>query len=565
VLSAWRRLLLALALAVCATAAYAPAARAGEYSVNACRHADGSAAPTDGWQVSVVDDYAANDVATNSCAQGGQVDLAFGAGTPHGRASNPATASATVTFAATPPPGTSWSRVDVWWAYRAYPVTAAHDPAHLVAGVIAGSALGCSWGRGTGACAGRGLFAGPPLSDANLTTVSATAAGQPAAVGVVCDSSPALCPAASGEPYAQLRAWRMLLTLVDATAPVLAEQPALPPSVGGSVAVPISAADTGSGVHTARLLVDGAPTGAPVVLDVAGGRCVQQADGSFDYLAPCPAQVSGATVALDVRSVRDGRHSVVVRVTDAAGNATDSAPAVLTIDNPVAVSSVPLQNPLRGRGHVHNGSGSASTGKLKAGLRTRRGGKLRAKARVLPGRRVRVSGRLVGSDRKPVGGAVLVLRRRTPGHAPRYLTFRTRSNGTFDRVVRWGKSKRLMVQWYPWGDSTSPVSSRSLRFLGAARITLRVSRAPRNGRPLRVAGKVHGAPAGGRVTIQVRTGPFWRTFLTPRVNRRGRFSGRRLLLRSGGVSYCLRARILSQPGFDYSAGFTKPVCRRVRG
>jgi hypothetical protein len=263
--------------------------------------------------------------------------------------------------------------------------------------------------------------------------------------------------------------------------------------------------------------------------------------------------------------VRDGRHSVVVRVADAAGNVTDSAPVVVTVDRPVDLSSVPLQNPLRGRGHIHNGSGSASTGRLTAGLRTRAGRKLRSKLRVLPGGRIRVSGRLVGSDRKPVGRAVLILGSKAPKHAPRYLMFHTRANGTFDRTVRWGKSKRLTVQWYPWGDSTTPVSSRSLRVLGAARITLRVSAAPRNGQPLRVAGTVHGAPAGGRVTIQVRTGPFWRTFLTPRVNRRGHYVGRRLLLRSGGVSYCLRARILSQPGFGYSAGFTKPVCRRVRG
>jgi hypothetical protein len=318
-------------------------------------------------------------------------------------------------------------------------------------------------------------------------------------------------------------------------------------------------------VHTARLLVDGQTPGPPVVLDGAAGRCAQQADGTFDHLAPCPAQVSDASVALAAGAVRDGRHSVVVRVTDAAGNVTDSAPVVVTVDNPVVLSSIPVQNPLRSRGHVHNGSGSASTGKVRAGLRTRKGRRLRAKARVLPGGRLLVSGRLVGSDRKPVGDAILVLRRRTPGHAPRYLTFRTRANGTFDRVVRWGKSKRLTVQWYPWGDSTTPVASRSLRFLGAARIALRVSTAPRNGGPLRVSGRVHGAPAGGRVTIQVRTGPFWRTFLTPRVDRRGRFAGRRLLLRSAGVSYCLRARILSQPGFDYSAGFTRPVCRRVRG
>ena len=565
VLSAWPRALLTVALAVCAGVGTPQPARAAEYSVNVCRHADGSAAPTDGWQLSAVDDFAANDVATNSCAQGGQVDLALGAGTQHGRAADPANASAQVTFAATPPPGTSWTRMHVWWAYDANPVMASDDPTHLVAGVIAGSSLGCSWGRGTGNCAGRGELAGPPLSDVNRTTVTPAAAGQPLAVGVVCDSSPGLCPAASGAPYAQLRAWRMLLTLADATAPALAEQPALPATLAGSVNVRINATDAGSGVHTARLLVDGETLTAPAVLDPAAGRCAQRADGTFDHLAPCPAQVSDASVALDVGGVPDGSHSVVVRVTDAAGNVTDSPPVAVTVDNPVALAAIPLPNPLRGSGHVHNGSGSASTGKLRAGLRTRKGRRLRAKARVLPGGRLLVSGRLVGADRKPVGNAILVLRRQWPRRAPRYRTFRTRANGTFDHVLRWGKSKRLTVQWYPWGDSTTPVSSRTLRFLGAARIALRVSSAPRNGRPLRVSGNVHGAPAGGRVTIQVRTGPFWRTFLTPRVNRRGRFSGRRLLLRSAGVSYCLRARILSQPGFDYSAGFTKPVCRRVRG
>ncbi len=60
------------------------------------------------------------------------------------------------------------------------------------------------------------------------------------------------------------------------------------------------------------------------------------------------------------------------------------------------------------------------------------------------------------------------------------------------------------------------MASRSLRFVGAARIAMRVTpRTPRNGHALRFNGTVRGAPAGGRVTIQVPTGRFWRTFLTP--------------------------------------------------
>ncbi len=557
-------------LALLGAGAWLPSpAIAGEYSVNSCRHADGSPAPTDGWQLSVDDDYAANDTAANSCALGGQIDLALGAGTAHGRFNGLTFAGASVAFAASPPAGATWSRLQAWWAYRANPVSPASG-VNVIAGSAGGPLTRCSWGRDTGSCSGRGVFAAAPLADANMTStpIAPEASSQPLALSVACDSAPLACPAAAGDPYAQLRAWRLLVTLADGTAPVFGAQPALPATLAGSsVPIQISASDSGAGVHTARFVVDGTPVGPAVVVDPAGGRCAQRADGSFDHLAPCPGQVD-APAALDISTVPNGTYEVAVRLTDAAGNIAESLPTRIVVANPpppVPLAAIPAQNPLRGRGRVHNGSGSASTGTIQAGLRATTRARLRTTARILPGRRVHLSGRLVGADRLPVKGAVLAVRSVRTGRKPQYVNIRTRADGAFSRTVRWGESRRLAVLWYPWGDSTSPVLSRSLRVHGAARISLRVHpAAPRNGQALRFTGTADRAPSGARVTIQVRTAGLWRTFLTPAVNSRGRYFGRRLLTQSAGLSYCLRARILSQPGFRHSAGFSRRVCRKVR-
>ena len=171
----------------------------------------------------------------------------------------------------------------------------------------------------------------------------------------------------------------------------------------------------------------------------------------------------------------------------------------------------------------------------------------------------------MGSDGRPVAGAILTVTSTARGGARQTFRVRTASNGRYLRVMHWGRSRSLVATWYPFGDSTRPAARAAARLLGQARVTMRVTPArPRNGQSLVLAGSVVGAPAGARVTIQVRDGRAWRTFLAPRIDRRGRYRGRRLLRRSAGVRYCLRARVLSQPGFSYNAGSSKTVCRQVR-
>jgi hypothetical protein len=212
-------------------------AHAAEYTASVCRNADGTPAPTDGWAHVVTDDATGN-IAGNSCAAGGHIDLALGAGM-HGKAGG----SASVMFAGSLPPGHSWSRMQVWAAFRSTPVGSAEDSAHLVAGTVAGVPL-CSWGKGTG-CSMFGSFSAAPLADVNRYTVTPSSPGQPLSVGVMCDSSPNPCPATSGDPYAQMRVWRI---------EVKASYPDPPPITPGDPSVPPPGAQPGT-IGQARLTI----------------------------------------------------------------------------------------------------------------------------------------------------------------------------------------------------------------------------------------------------------------------------------------------------------------------
>lgn len=231
--------LLAATLTVAGGALVAAPAHAATYTTDVCRHADGAPASTDGWQATIADDQPTGDVATNSCAQGGQIDLALGAGV-HGKAGGPAA----VLFTGTLPPGHTWTRLQAWLAFRSTPVAPADDPTHLVAATVAGSPL-CSWGRASGGCSQFGSFAAAPLADVNRYTVTPTAPGQPLSLGVICDSTPNPCPATSGDPTAQMRVWRIAVTATY-TDP--------PPVTPGNPSTPPPGTQPGA-VSTARLTI----------------------------------------------------------------------------------------------------------------------------------------------------------------------------------------------------------------------------------------------------------------------------------------------------------------------
>lgn len=225
-------------------------------------------------------------------------------------------------------------------------------------------------------------------------------------------------------------------------------------------------------------------------------------------------------------------------------------PGTVTIPSPSG--PVVVTNPLVEQGHAHNGTGIADVGKLTAGLRNKRG--LKRTGRVTPGHMIRLRGRLREPSGVPISGATLQIL----DGATLYVVH-TRKDGRYSKTLRWGPSRQVTVQWWPWGDSLQPIAVR-VRLLGAAKVTLHVKARPGS---FAFSGSVYGAHKGARVTVQAMQGGRWVLVSNPALDGLGRFHAARKVT-VGGQRLCFRSRWLAQPGSAYSAGFSKKVCSRGR-
>ena len=217
--------------------------------------------------------------------------------------------------------------MQVWWAYRANPVTSAEDPGTSSPARSAASA-GAAGARQPARASARGTFAGARrCSEANRATVP-PAGGRPArsrwAPSATARRSPAR--ANRGDALASCaRGACSSRSAITARRRSPSSRRCRRRSRVPASRSTISATDAGSGVHTARLLVDGTPVGAPVVVDAAGGACAP----ATRTAASTPRAMPGiGHAARPSRSTQHGRQrpapAVAVRVADAAGNVADS-------------------------------------------------------------------------------------------------------------------------------------------------------------------------------------------------------------------------------------------------
>jgi hypothetical protein len=129
-----------------------------------------------------------------------------------------------------------------------------------------------------------------------------------------------------GQPAVRVHATAVML--VDDRAPRVS----LAPPAGhaqGTLDIPIAATDEGGGVFERSLAVDGRP--------LAGGALCATVPASVGRVrhvvrrVPCPLDAP-ARVRLDTRTLPDGRHELVARAEDVAGNAR-TAEARIVVDN----------------------------------------------------------------------------------------------------------------------------------------------------------------------------------------------------------------------------------------
>jgi hypothetical protein len=296
----------------------------------------------------------------------------------------------------------------------------------------------------------------------------------------------------------------------------------------GTAALSLRATDRGGGVYRVFAEVDGR---AGPLVELGDARCRDVLPGGdpyqFAFRQPCPP-AAGATVALDTTVLSDGRHTIAVKVADAAGNEmTALGPVTRAVDNvpDPRPAPAPPQRPA-----APPALRPVVTAWLERGHR--RGLDLTAGY----GERVRLRGRVTGT----AGRAALDIAERVDlGGAPwRPITgVRTLADGTFSAIVRTGPSRRLRIS----------TSDTELRLHVRAPVTVRWRRGMLRGR-LRGG---HLPRGGAFVELQRRTRGRWRTERVVRTFSSGRFAAR---LPRGRV----RAVVPRQPGLPFARGVSRP-------
>ena len=327
--------------------------------------------------------------------------------------------------------------------------------------------------------------------------------------------------------------------VVDPSAPTLGyrittdQAPPTPPS---TFTLTADAADTGSGVRTISVLIDGVVVGQAT----GDGSC---ATSPYPVPEPCP-ESSRLTVPIARDALERGTGQLEVEAVDAAGNRTRTPPTPLW-----KFGYTPAPTPLRGvLSLAFKGTTKTQVTSRYAAPPTITGVVRDATGAVVPGVTVRIDTKLL------VGGATF---------AP-LKSITTDKNGAFAVRLPRGPSREIQATALS-GDSASVAV---LRASVAAPLRLTSNRkSTRNHRSIRFTGSVPGTPKGARTRIDLQAlggGGRWLTFASPTL-KNGKFGGSYRFTRTFSPStYRFRALLRSDPAFPYAAGKSREVRVRVR-
>jgi hypothetical protein len=314
---------------------------------------------------------------------------------------------------------------------------------------------------------------------------------------------------------------------------------------------------------------------------VAGGAIQYRREGEGGFTPVATTHAGGVlTARLDDQALPTGRYEVRAVVTDVAGNEA-------VIDKWADGSSATLAMPLRLSANVS----VAGTIKVKsctkaAKKRCGKGGrgkprtkrKCGAKKRVQPatslklgyGKRALSNGRVTTGQGAPIADAPVVVegQPRSGGPFVQLGVARTDAQGDFRFTVPAGPSRTVRYRY----DGTNTVRPAAAQLTTKVRAAARLAvnrRKLRNGQAVRFTGRLLGKPiptAGKLVALQAKVGREWRTFATPRANRKGVFKHRyRFTATTGLRRYAFRAVVARETAYPYEAGVSRTVKVAVRG
>jgi hypothetical protein len=322
----------------------------------------------------------------------------------------------------------------------------------------------------------------------------------------------------------------------------------------GSDPVTLSATD-GAGIRRVDL-IDVTNPAAPAVVgseDYGDGRTDANRGCDYSNPAPCP-QLSRETVR--PTALPAGQRQVVVRVTDAGGNAVDSGPY------PVLAVTPSDRGPVNGTNVTEAGTVQIAFAHFKSVHPT-----------VGFGRHVRVRGRLLNALGQPIAGArVSLLTRDLRAKAPIVprQTKTTGPDGDFAFSVAATASRLLQVGWLSHVNDVRFGAAGYLTLRARASSSLTVStHRPRVGQRLTVSGRIHGVGRGGVTVVlqgRERGAKRYETFAVATASRHGLFRARYRFRSAGSRGHRFQFRALIRPAasFPYEAGRSGTVTVRVR-
>jgi hypothetical protein len=339
-----------------------------------------------------------------------------------------------------------------------------------------------------------------------------------------------------------IRAEGMDTTLEDTSAPtatITGGALAGDGPISGSASLQFTAADSGSGVREAQLLLDG----SVIATHSYANQCV------YTNFTPCPSSQAD-TMTIDTRALANGQHQLALRVVSTAGNvqAVDSHALLVSNEGP-SVLIPPC----------------AASGGMQTTIT------VNARHHVVVsnyGEQAMLSGRLRGAAGKPiVGASVEVLTERVGGNGSfsPLNDVTTRSNGRFTARLPVGVSQLICLRYQltPGGRYAAAVIVAQ-----QVRAALDLSIYPHTVEPngtIFLSGHVLGGfiPAIGKVVeLQVYYRGSWRVFRTPQTDPRGHFESFYGFL-GGQGRFAFRACVRAESEYPYIFGCSRPVSVRA--
>jgi hypothetical protein len=367
----------------------------------------------------------------------------------------------------------------------------------------------------------------------------------------------------AGNANVVLELYGSRVTITDTTVPAItgldSDGLRAPGTRSGDEPLTFSATDN-VGLRRAEI-VDVTDAGNPQVVasqDYATTQTAQKTRCDFTRPRPCP-DLKNETIAASPAIA--GRRTLLLRVTDAAGNQTVSAPFAIVARGPV------------------NGSGGGDGARLVAGFpghATRGRGKSRHRVGVLRptktvgwGHGALVRGILRNAAGQPVGGANLRLLVRELKLGSSYTDrggVTTASDGRFSFRITRGASRRIRVAYRAYAGDDRLAAKSDVTLKTKARITLHAPRRVGARGTARFRGTLPGHPLPPRgVTLELQAyqpGRGWRTVKTTRTRKGGVYSTR-YHFNSAGGRFTFRVRLRPNDSYPYARAASRHVRVRV--